>query len=86
MKKIIFVLTTLTLLFSCSTTNITGNYTFKTECFGVGQDGFQTVKAWGTGRNRFDAIEQAKKNAVKDVIFSGITEGKQECQVRSLIV
>lgn len=86
MKQFIFVLTTLTLLFSCSTTKIAGNYTFKTECFGVEQDGSQTVKAWGTGRNRFDAIEQAKKNAVKDVIFSGITEGKQECQVRPLIV
>jgi len=48
-------------------------------------DGSQTVKAWGNGRNRWDAIEQAKKNAVKDVLFNGIYEGKQECEKRPVV-
>lgn len=62
-----------------------GNYTFKTECMGVEMDGSQTLKAWGNGRNRADAVEQAKKNAVRDVIFNGITEGKQDCEKRPIL-
>lgn len=85
MKYIIIFLISYGLI-SCSTQKIAGNYTFKTECLGVELDGSQTVKAWGTGRNRFDAIEQAKKNAIRDIIFAHVTEGKQECKVRPLIV
>lgn len=62
-----------------------GNYNYKTECLGVEQDGSQTLKAWGNGRNRADAVAQAKKNAVLDVIFNGITEGKSQCQVKPLL-
>lgn len=36
-------------------------------------DGSITVRAYGHGKNRSDAIEQASKNAVRDVIFKGIT-------------
>lgn len=59
--------------------------TFKTECLGIEMDGSQTVKAWGTGRNRHDAVEQAKKNAVRDVLFNGIVAGKPECQVKPVL-
>ena len=62
-----------------------GNYTYKTECMGVEMDGSQTLKAWGNGRNRGDAVEQAKKNAVRDVIFNGINEGRQDCERRPLV-
>jgi len=62
-----------------------GNYAYKTECMGVELDGSQTLKAWGNGRNRSDAVDQAKKNAIRDVIFNGISEGKQECNVKPLI-
>jgi len=73
-------------LFGCKTSNeIAGNYTYKTECFGVELDGSQTLKAWGNGRNRFDAIEQAKKNAVRDVLFKGIIEGKSDCNMKPVI-
>jgi len=65
--------------------NISGNYTYKTECAGVEGDGTQTVIAWGNGRNRFDAIEQAKKNAVRDVIFQGIKEGKDGCNTIAIL-
>lgn len=64
---------------------IAGNYGYKTECMGVELDGSQTLKAWGNGRNRSDAVDQAKKNAVRDVIFNGISEGKTECNVKPLI-
>lgn len=62
-----------------------GNYGYKSECLGVEMDGSQTLKAWGNGRNRSDAVEQAKKNAVRDVIFNGISEGKKECNVKPLV-
>jgi len=59
--------------------------TYKTECMGIEMDGSQTVKAWGTGRNRHDAVQQARKNAVRDVLFNGITAGKPECQVKPVL-
>jgi len=82
--KILFVI--LIVLISCnSQKKIAGNYSYKTECLGIEMDGSQTVKAWGNGRNRWDAIEQAKKNAVNDVLFNGIYEGKQDCEKRPVV-
>ncbi len=75
------------LFFSCnSQKRIAGNYSYKTECLGLEMDGSQTVKAWGPGKNRMDEIEHAKKIAVKDVLFNGIYEGKQDCEKRPVIV
>lgn len=94
MKTIYFKSVTLTFtaslfLLVCACTpqrRIAGNYnTYKTECLGVEGDGTQTLLAWGQGRNRFDAVEQAKKNAVKDVIFKGINYGKGSCETRPII-
>ena len=63
-----------------------GNYNFETECFGAELDGSITVKAWGNGRNRLDAVEQAKKNAVRDVIFKGIHNGKSDCSRSAILL
>ncbi len=60
--------------------------TFETECLGVELDGSQTLRAWGKGKNKSDAIEQAKKNAVRDVIFKGIDAGSGECNHKPLIL
>lgn len=60
-------------------------YTPEIECLGVEEDGSQTLRSWGVGRNKQDAIEQAKKNAVKAVLFKGIQKGNGECNVRPLI-
>jgi hypothetical protein len=30
-------------------------------------------------------MEQARKNAVRDVIFKGITKGKAECQIKPIL-
>lgn len=65
---------------------IAGNYIYKTECMGVELDGSVTLKAWGNGRNRADAVEQAKKNAVRDIIFISILEGKQDCAKKPLVL
>lgn len=64
---------------------IAGNYTATSECLGVELDGSQTIKAWGKGTRKADAIEQAKKNAVRDVIFYGIQSGQSGCKKKPLI-
>lgn len=61
-------------------------YTFQTECVNVELDGSQTLKAYGMGRDRTDAVEQAKKNAIRDVIFKGISSGSGECQAKPLLL
>jgi hypothetical protein len=86
MNKIFVTLLLFNIILSVSAQKKTaGNYIYKTECLGVELDGSQTLKAWGNGRNRLDAVEQAKKNALRDVIFNGIREGKQECNQKPLI-
>ena len=81
-------ITCLLFLFSCKTNpqqGISASYTYKTECLGIELDGSQTLKAWGNGRNRADAIEQAYKNAVRDVLFNGINNGKPDCNTKPVI-
>lgn len=65
------------------TTTAFHNYT--TECMGKAMDGTQTLRVWATGRNRADAIEQAKKKAVYDVTFTGINAGGGECNAYPVI-
>jgi hypothetical protein len=81
MKLFVYLLFSSSIIFTgCATkNNVAANYSYKTECLGIELDGSQTVKAWGKGRNRMDATEQAKKNAVRDVLFKGIVNGKSEC-------
>ncbi len=55
------------------------------ECLGVEGDGSQTLRVTGTGRNKSDAKEQAKKDAVMAVIFDGIRGGLNGCDTRPLI-
>jgi len=85
--KYILVVFIFSLFIGCSSQQNTtaGNYTYKTECLGLELDGSQTLKAWGNGRNRSDAVEQAKKNAVNDVLFNGIYEGKSVCEKRPIV-
>lgn len=86
MKSNLIIIMFFIAITSCSgQKKLAGNYTYKSECMGVELDGSQTIKAWGNGRNRSDAVNQAKKNAIRDVIFFGINEGKSECNSKPLI-
>ena len=71
---------------SCGSTQMkgAGNYSYETECMGVEGDGSQTVKGWGSGRNREDAVEQAKKNGLSSVLFEGIRSTKG-CNVKPVL-
>ena len=48
-------------------------------------DGSLTLRVTGFGRNRDDAKEQAMKNAVWAVIFDGIRDGVEGCNLRPLV-
>ena len=58
-------------------------YDFETECLEDKLDGSYIFYAWGKGSNKADAINQAKRNAINDLLFKGINKG---CQLTPLIV
>ncbi len=60
-------------------------YNCSVECLGTGVDGTQLVKAWGIGADMNEAIEKAKLNAIRTVLFNGITAGKAGCMIVPLI-
>lgn len=55
------------------------------KCIGTELDGSETLRVLGYGRNRNDAKEQAMKNAVYAVIFDGIRDGVDGCNLRPLV-
>ena len=81
------MLTAICLLFAgCKTSHkLSGNYIHEIECMGAELDGSVTLKTWGKGRNRADGIEQARKEALYAVLFVGIRNGKQDCDVRPIL-
>ena len=86
MKK--YFILTLLLSLTCSVCNAqrqnSGIKEFEVECLGVEGDGSQTVRAYGFGKDKEDATDQAQKNAVYAVIFKGITKGSG-CNMKPLI-
>lgn len=60
-------------------------YEYDAECLGVELDGSQTLRIWGVGRNKKDAVEQAKKNAVRVVLFKGIHSGLSGCNTNPVV-
>ena len=77
MKKLVFAM--LALLLSA------GAFAQETECISKEMDGSLTLRVWGTGRNRTDALEQAKKQAVYDVLFKGVTRGNTDYNMRPIM-
>lgn len=76
------------LVLFCASLNaqkVNGNYNYKSSCVDIENDGSLTLLSWGKGRNRNDAVEQAKKNAVSDILFVGIFEGNSVCSRKPLI-
>lgn len=81
----------LALFFICSEVNaqksaISSFYSSETECLSVSNDGSQILKAWGHGKKKKDAVKEAMRNAVRDVIFNGIHAGSKECSIRPILM
>lgn len=47
----------------------------ETVSLGNNGDGSIVVRAWGSGANKGESIEQAKRNALNDILFKGIKKG-----------
>lgn len=62
-----------------------GYYKYNNTCLSSELDGSVTILGWGAGRNRFDALDQAQKNVLNDVLFVGILEGQSACWPKPLI-
>ena len=58
-------------------------YDFETECLQDKLDGSYIFYTWGKGSDKSEAINQAKKNAINDLLFKGINKG---CQLNPLII
>ena len=58
-------------------------YSVETECLEDKLDGSFILQAWGKGSSKSEAIDQAKRNVLNDILFNGVTKG---CQMRPLII
>ena len=58
-------------------------YSVETECLEDKLDGSFILQAWGKGSSKSEAIDQAKRNVLNDILFKGVTKG---CQMRPLII
>lgn len=89
MKKSIWMLAVVAILLlnSCRSKEVAtpSLHSYTTECLGKSMDGSQTLRVWASGRNKTDAIEQAKKKAVYDVVFTGIQAGGGECNAYPVV-
>lgn len=89
MKKQILFIAVILLVFmtGCKSNEIStaAFHSYATECLGKNMDGSQTLRVWASGRNRADAIEQAKKKAVYDIVFTGIQAGSGECNAYPIV-
>lgn len=89
MKKLLPVAVVVLLLFAgCKThheVSTSAYHAYETECLGKEMDGTQTLRVWASGKDESDAIEQAKKKAVYDVVFTGISAGSTECNAFPLV-
>ena len=88
MKKLgVLLLFVFIVISSCSPRKqILGSYNYETSCLGSDFDGTQVLRSFGTGKYKIDAIENGKIRALRDIIFKGIRSGKEDCQLRPLIV
>lgn len=59
---------------SCNPQKVTTTafYEVRSEFMNMEGDGSVTVRAYGVGRYRGDALEQARKNAVRDIVLYGV--------------
>lgn len=91
MKKVLFILSAALAIASagsCSKkANVSMAYNYPPEVISVERDGSITMRVWGEGRNRPDAIEQAHKEAVHTILFKGVTaNGMKAALTRALVL
>lgn len=88
MKKILFTIGIFTLFMqeSCTSTKTAAYQNYPTVCLGKSMDGTQRLQVWASGKNSKDAILQAKKKAVYEMVFQGIQAGGTDCDTRPIVI
>lgn len=77
----IFIFSTLVLCFSyCATEKSQAYYDYKSKVIASELDGSYTIRAWGRARYATDAYDQARKQALRDVIFNGVESSTSTVQ------
>lgn len=90
MRKLIFTagIALLTLV-GCNTAkdvdSTYANFNFEVKCVDTDGD-YEILRSWGKGNYKQDALIQARKNALRAVMFKGITGGNGNCRVRPIIL
>jgi len=84
MKKLFFreFLIVLSSLFLFSFSN---GRSFQTECVSLETDGYVTIKIWDTNKGKSYNLQQARKDAVAAILYSGIS-GTNGCSTQSPIL
>ena len=59
-------------------------YEYKTECLEDKLDGSFIFMAWGAGSSKSEAIDQAKRNIINDILFNGVNI--TNCHITPLIL
>lgn len=75
MKKYLFILASavIALLFAaCGAHRSQAYYDYESKVIQAHGDGSYVIRAWGRGRNAAHSYEVAQKQALQDVIFSGV--------------
>lgn len=70
MKLLLITITSL-MLFSFSS----NNRNYQTECVSIETDGYITLKIWNTKKGPKYKPEQARKDAIQAILYSGISGG-----------
>ena len=89
MKRILFILSALLVVAaagSCSK-RTTMSYDYAPKVMNMERDGSVTMRVWAEGRNRADAIEQAHKDALYEILFKGFNvQGQRPALTRALML
>ena len=83
-KKTTLILALLCTAMFCfsQNSNNASYYTYKNECLEDKLDGNYIIKGWGSGSTKSEAIDQAKRNVLNDILLNGIIKG---CNLLPLI-
>lgn len=89
MKKILLIFSAALMLAAGACAKkavVSTSYTYQPEIISMERDGSLTMRTWGEGRNRGDAVAQARKEAVHAVMFKQLTaNGKSPAMTRALV-
>lgn len=91
MKSTITILTIAVLiLISCksvepNTNVISSYYNYEIECVNKNLDGSLLVKSWGSGYDIENAVLNARRKVIDDIIFKGVKKGNLNCNQDPLV-